>query len=155
MGAHLTDRESPRGRFAFPGPTGGGFCTDPLTRGTLSTVGRFPRRVAHDTRLAGGVPQLLAGSASLRAGEPKPIWELTGTTAGPASEPVWMSYSPDGRAIVVVTARALPVRGEGSEYHLRVYDSHTRKERFNASLGTSKSFHWSDDLASFPWMTPS
>ena len=61
-----------------------------------------------------------------------------------------MSYSPDGRAIVVVTARALPVRGEGSEYHLRVYDSHTRKERFNASLGASKSFHWSDDLASFP-----
>jgi WD40 repeat protein len=102
------------------------------------------------TRVLLAACALLAGSPSLRAVEPRPLWEQTATSAGPASEPVWMSYSPDGRAIVVVTARALPVRGEGSEYHLRVYDSHTRKERFNASLGTSKSFHWSDDLASFP-----
>jgi len=93
---------------------------------------------------------VLTWSASLGAADPKPIWELTGNSVEQASTPAWMSYSPDGRAIVIVTVRSTEGRGLDYEYHLRVYDALTRKERFNASLGSGKSFHWGDDLASFP-----
>jgi len=93
---------------------------------------------------------VVLSSASLPAATPKPIWELTGHGAEQTGNPAWMSYSPDGRSIVVVTIRTIPSRGPDYEYHLRVYDPDTRKERFNAPLGTGKSFHWGDDLASFP-----
>ena len=93
---------------------------------------------------------LVFGSAPVGAANPRPVWELTGNSVEKASTPAWMSYSPDGRAIVVVTIRTDLAHGLEYEYHLRVYDALTRKERFNAALGSSKSFCWGDDLASFP-----
>jgi WD40 repeat protein len=93
---------------------------------------------------------LIVSSAALRAAEPKPLWELASTPSPePAAAPGWLSYSPAGDAIVAVTIRASA--GERPEYtfHLRVWDAATRKERFNAALGSGKSFHWGDELASF------
>ena len=92
---------------------------------------------------------VVAASMSLGAAEPRPAWELS-LPKNPAVAPAWLSYSPDGRAVVAVTVRTIPERGPEFAYSLRVYDPATRKERFNADLGVGRSFHWQDDLASFP-----
>jgi WD40 repeat protein len=99
--------------------------------------------------LAVGAVVLL--SLSLRAAEPKPAWEFSATPSPEqAAAPAWLSYSPDGRAIVAVMFRETKSDPPEYTYHLRVWDAATRKERFNAALGTSRSFHFGDDLASFP-----
>lgn len=83
--------------------------------------------------------------------DPKPLWELPVTLGGEQpAVPAWLSYSPDGRAIVAVSVRATTAAVPEFTYHLRVWDAFTQKERFNAPLGTSKSFHWNDELAAFP-----
>ena len=94
---------------------------------------------------------VLLSSVAIRAADPKPLWELPSTpTPEPAAAPGWLSYSPSGDSIVAVNVRVST--GERPEYtfHLRVWDAATRRERFNAALGTGKSFHWGDELASFP-----
>src|SRR5262245_18775868 len=94
---------------------------------------------------------VLLSSIVLQAADPKPAWELASTAAPEASAaPGWLSYSPAGDAIIAVNVRS--IAGERPEYtfHLRVWDSATRKERFNAALGAGKSFYWGDELAGFP-----
>src|SRR5262245_13397819 len=94
---------------------------------------------------------VVLSSLPLRAADPKPIWELPVTPSPePAASPAWFSYSPDGQAIVAVTVRASGSEAPEYTFHLRVWDAQTRKERYNAGLGSSRSFHWGDDLASFP-----
>ena len=89
----------------------------------------------------------LASTLSRAAG-PKPLWELQGTSAEQAGAIAWSAYSPDGKAVAAVTVRTS--KGREYEYHLRVYDANTHKERYNSALGSGKSFHGGDDFAAFP-----
>jgi len=93
---------------------------------------------------------LVLPTIATRAAEHKPLWDLPSTPSPePAAAPGWLSYSPTGDAIVAVTVRASAGERPDYTFHLRVWDAATRKERFNAALGTGKSFHWGDQLASF------
>ena len=88
---------------------------------------------------------VLFSSFTLRAADPKPLWELPATPSPEApAAPGWLSYSPAGDAIVAVTVRASVGERPDYTFHLRVWDAGTRKERFNAALGAGKSFHWGD-----------
>jgi hypothetical protein len=85
-----------------------------------------------------------------RATDPKPLWEIDVSGGNRATGLGWLSFSPAGRTIASVVVRE--IRGERPEYHyqLRVWNSSDRKERFTADLGTGRTPHWGDDLASFP-----
>ena len=103
------------------------------------------------TRVLFAACVIALSSLPLHAADAKPIWEMPVTPSPePPAAPAWFSYSPDGQAIVAVTVRATAADSPEYTFHLRVWDASTRKERFNAALGTSRSFHWGDDLASFP-----
>jgi WD40 repeat protein len=92
---------------------------------------------------------VLLASALARAADPKPLWELQASTER-GTAPAWLAYSPNGKAVVAVTVRETGAAPPQYSYHLRVWDAETRKERFNADLGTGKAYHWGDDLAAFP-----
>ncbi len=91
---------------------------------------------------------VLLTSTLSRAADPKPLWELSGNSVEQGGAIAWAAYSPDGKAVAAV--RVLTSKGQDYTYHLRIYDAATRKERFNAALGSGKSFYGGDDLAAFP-----
>lgn len=90
---------------------------------------------------------LLPGA--VRAADPQPLWELAATGGDKAAAPDWVAFAPDGKALVVVVVREAAAAHEFS-YQLKVYDARTRKERFVADLGTGKTRHLGDELATFP-----
>jgi WD40 repeat protein len=86
---------------------------------------------------------------SVKAAGPKPLWELD-TPAGQHPAPAWLGYSPDGKAIISVAARIEQADPPVYIYTLRVWDAASRKERFTAELGRTKTPMWGDDLVAFP-----
>src|SRR5262245_5108443 len=117
-------------------------------RGTLAAVRLNLRRFAMSSR-ALAVCALLFVSATAQAAEPKPLWELDAASGETGAAPGWVSFSPSGKAVVAVMVRETPERQEFT-YKLRVWDSGTRKERFNADLGRGRTPAWGDELGSFP-----
>lgn len=99
---------------------------------------------------------LLFASLSLSAADsksaaPKPLWELEAVPAGEKSTvPGWVSFSPDGRAVVAVVVREGGPDPQEYVYGLRVWDAKSRTSRFTAELGRGRTPSWGDDLASFP-----
>lgn len=88
-------------------------------------------------------------SFQVNAANPKPLWELE-TPASQHPAPAWLGFSPDGKAIISVTVRIVQLDPPEHFYTLRVWDAATRKERFTAELGSSRSPMWGDELVAFP-----
>jgi WD40 repeat protein len=86
----------------------------------------------------------------VQAAEPKPLWELEVGGGNKFTGPGWISYSPDGQSIAAVIVRESGNVPKEYQYHLRVWNASNQKERFNAELGTAKTPHVGDELASFP-----
>jgi WD40 repeat protein len=84
------------------------------------------------------------------ASEPKPIWEVDISGGNRLTGPGWLSYSPDGQSIAAVIVREVGSNPPEYRYQLRVWNASNQKERFNAELGTARTAHWGDELASFP-----
>ena len=106
-----------------------------------------------DVRSAPGTPTVSQSKVSFPGNLLKPKEKASPTGAIPATgaSPAWLSFSPDGRWIATVIANRVTIDPyESYHYQLRVWNSLTRKERFSADLGTGKTFHYGDDLASFP-----
>lgn len=97
--------------------------------------------------LAACMALVVAGFTS--AADPGPLWEIDVAEGHKATHPGWLSFSPDGKAVVAVVVR------EGGDprsyqYNLRVWNGSDRKQRFTADLGTGKVPGWGDPLAAFP-----
>ena len=79
----------------------------------------------------------------------KPLWEIEVANGNKATSPGWLSFSPDGKAVVAVVVH------EGGNprqysYNLRIWDAASRKQRLTTDLGTGKVPSWGDPLADFP-----
>ncbi|HEV3438628.1 MAG TPA: hypothetical protein VG122_14785, partial [Gemmata sp.] len=85
-----------------------------------------------------------------RATDPKPLWEIDASGGNRTTGIGWLAFSPTGQAIATIAVQE--TRGERPEYHyqLHVWNSTDRKERFTADLGSGRTPHWGDGLASFP-----
>jgi len=92
---------------------------------------------------------ILLTTVSVRAGDPKPLWEIA-TSGNKTTAPCWLRFSPDGTAAIAVFVEAGQLSSPGFTYTLRVWDVKTRKERFSAGLGTGNTPTWGDEFVSFP-----
>jgi dipeptidyl aminopeptidase/acylaminoacyl peptidase len=93
---------------------------------------------------------LAVASITAAGGDPQPAWELAATGGDKSATPDWVAFSPDGKALVVVVVREGGTNPPEYAYQIKVYDARTQKERFAADLGTGKTRHPGDELASFP-----
>jgi WD40 repeat protein len=82
--------------------------------------------------------------------DPKPVWEIDVSGGNKNTGPGWVSYSPDGHAIAAVVVREVGGDPKEYRYQLRVWNAANQKERFTADLGSAKTSHLDDDMASFP-----
>jgi WD40 repeat protein len=93
---------------------------------------------------------VLVGLTRAPAADPAPLWEIdVPGAADPLTAPGWLGFSPDGRAVVAVLVREGSVAEEYA-HTLRVWDAGTRRERFTADLGKSRTPSWGADLVAFP-----
>ncbi len=93
---------------------------------------------------------VLLGSLSVRAADPKPLWEVEAAAGERATAPGWLAFSPNGKAVAAVIVREGASDPREFTYKLRVWDAGSRKERFAAEIGRGKTPTWNDELASFP-----
>src|SRR5579872_1477417 len=92
---------------------------------------------------------LLTIGASVQGAYPKPLWEIDVSGGKRTTGPGWLSYSPDGQVIATVVVQESSGYPTQYRYQLRVWNASNQKEKFTADLGSAKTPHLGDELASF------